>query len=328
MSDFQKSKQVYDDKKVFFVIHTNLAIGMYKEDEIFYRIRLFEKLALKSIKSQTFRNYSIAIYIDKKWPDSCKKTLKYLLQDAPFAEVAEVDRINETFNKRIIQIPEHAEYIAHLRMDDDDLIHNDYLLLAARASVSNLRRENGPRFVYLYSSSGYLFFPDINRFGSVSTHRWPLAIAIGAVHRANDNAPSTPAHHEIFEKLGKSNDFMIFDLGVFGEMWAYTRHRRSDSNREGWMMKLISDFSEIGLDDGQKIFEFGLSKQDYIELNAELKNTPSSTFFASNDPQKKRLTMLWELDNAKRELLYKKDISSEELEKKLSDLDRTRSSLE
>ncbi len=327
MSNIENPKTKFNEEKTLFVFHINLAVGMIDPVEINYRINIFKRLALKSLCNQDYRNFVAIVYIDKRWRNEEKALYQATIDTHNFIKTIEVNSITETFNRSSADFDFSQCYISHLRLDDDDLLHKKYLTTCATAIISSFEIEQSAEYVFLHSSRGYIYYPDDYAFSHACISDFPIAIGIGIANKASQKLITLPAHNEIFKFIQSRNDFKIIDVGAFSEMWCYTRHRRSDSNRLSSMQKLRASLPDASIEKNENIFQMGLSHSDFLNLQNYLVNIPGSEFFFGTTPATKRLTRVWQIDREINTIQKDATLSQEDKEREILRLELERQNL-
>jgi len=99
-------------------------------DWLDHRINLFKNYCLPSVKNQSCLNFKWLIYFDEETPSAQRNSILQLVKEYAFIEPKFVDgySVFETQYKEDIVKQSSSEYIISSRLDNDDVLHKDYVL--------------------------------------------------------------------------------------------------------------------------------------------------------------------------------------------------------
>ena len=93
------------------------------------RFQIFERFCFPSVLNQSNKNFEWWIYFDESTSEMFKKKILYICEEHSFIKVFFIDGNDELVPSilRTIDSPNRKEFLITSRLDNDDIIHTDFI---------------------------------------------------------------------------------------------------------------------------------------------------------------------------------------------------------
>jgi hypothetical protein len=213
------------------VLATRIGIGVYDEAWFDYRLRLFQSVTVPSIASQTSRDFSWLLVVDKNMPPVARSRFDAAIAKLDNAVVIPVE-FKTDFRKAVVRWSRQkaesagAAYVLSSRLDDDDALRTD-AFERLQAETADFLRSSRHRYAVFSFNLGCMWLPSRRRGYTRYHDSHSLGLSVVEPAEVCRSVYAWP-HREIKQQLAPRGTYI---RGLAGDTlwWLYAAHNLSDS---------------------------------------------------------------------------------------------------
>lgn len=191
---------------------------LYDGERLKRRFHLFEALTLPSLRSQTDKDFSVAVLVGENLPDWARQRLEEGISDIPQARIIPLPRMAHYPATRaaLEALPDaaNATHVAGFRLDDDDAMHKDTVarIREIAHSVAPVTAPDKP-FAIGFNRGAFLTLNNAGNRIEVVGERAPIGIGLTLVvpidQRCNIFRRNHRLLHQFYDCFTDANRLMF-----------------------------------------------------------------------------------------------------------------------